>query len=107
MIEERVNELSGTEPLPARPDVPYLASLITPEWRTEEALRLLLADLGGAVEFGTALSTFAQSEHQSQRGLLRFRFRVKIHAARRGITPGIRAAIVIPSKCLIGANPVC
>ena len=30
-----------------RPDIPYAASLITPEWRVEEALRLRLAELGG------------------------------------------------------------
>ncbi|GAA0268335.1 FAD-dependent oxidoreductase [Cryptosporangium japonicum] len=44
-----------------RPDIPYPASLITPEWRTEEALRLRLAELGGTVEFGTALVGFTQS----------------------------------------------
>ncbi len=46
----------------ARPDVPYPASLVTPEWRIEEALRLLLAELGGAVDFGTALASFEQSD---------------------------------------------
>ncbi|WIY06252.1 FAD-dependent oxidoreductase [Amycolatopsis mongoliensis] len=45
-----------------RPDIPYPASLITPEWRIEEALRLRLAELGGAVEFGTALAGFEQSD---------------------------------------------
>ncbi|MBB4685420.1 FAD-dependent oxidoreductase [Amycolatopsis jiangsuensis] len=45
----------------ARSDVPYPASLITPEWRVEEALRLRLAELGGTVEFGTALGSFEQS----------------------------------------------
>jgi 2-polyprenyl-6-methoxyphenol hydroxylase-like FAD-dependent oxidoreductase len=56
--------LSGAEPpeLKGRPDIPYAASLITPEWRTEEALRLRLAEFGGAVEFGTTLSGFEQSE---------------------------------------------
>jgi 2-polyprenyl-6-methoxyphenol hydroxylase-like FAD-dependent oxidoreductase len=49
-------------PMEARPDVPYPASLITPEWRVEEALRLRLAELGGAVEFRTAFGSFAQSE---------------------------------------------
>ncbi|WP_433934210.1 FAD-dependent monooxygenase [Sorangium cellulosum] len=39
-----------------------LASLITPQWRTEEALRLRLAELGGAVEFGAALASFEQSD---------------------------------------------
>lgn len=54
--------LSGTEPVAARPDIPYPASLITPEWRIEETLRLRLAELGGAVEFGTALESFEQSD---------------------------------------------
>ncbi|MEV4708239.1 FAD-dependent oxidoreductase [Actinoplanes sp. NPDC049316] len=49
------------EELADRPDIPYPASLITPEWRVEEALRLRLAELGGAVEFGTALTGFEQS----------------------------------------------
>lgn len=54
----------GAEPetLKDRPDIPYTTSLITPEWRTEEALRLRLAELGSAVEFGTALESFEQSE---------------------------------------------
>ncbi|UQU63111.1 FAD-dependent oxidoreductase [Couchioplanes caeruleus] len=47
--------------LAGRPDIPYPASLITPEWRVEEALRLRLAELGGAVQFGTALTGFEQS----------------------------------------------
>jgi 2-polyprenyl-6-methoxyphenol hydroxylase-like FAD-dependent oxidoreductase len=54
--------LGGAEPSGDRPDIPYPASLITPEWRTEEALRLRLAQLGGAVEFGTALDRFEQSD---------------------------------------------
>ncbi|MCG5468895.1 FAD-dependent oxidoreductase [Micromonospora sp. LAH09] len=54
--------LSGAETLKDRPDVPYPASLITPEWRVEEALRLRLAELGGTVEFGTALHSFEQSD---------------------------------------------
>ncbi|WP_432840915.1 FAD-dependent oxidoreductase [Dactylosporangium sp. CA-092794] len=56
--------LGGAEPesLRNRPDIPYTTSLITPEWRTEEALRLRLAELGGAVEFGTALVSFEQSD---------------------------------------------
>jgi len=53
---------AGTETLGDRPDIPYPASLITPEWRVEEALRLRLAELGGAVEFGTAVVGFEQSD---------------------------------------------
>jgi len=54
--------LGGTETLGDRPDVPYPASLVTPEWRVEESLRLRLTELGGAVEFGTALVNFEQSD---------------------------------------------
>ena len=56
--------LGGAVPvsLRDRPDIPYPTSLITPQWRTEEALRLRLAELGGAVEFGTALDSFEQSD---------------------------------------------
>ena len=54
--------LSGTDTVTGRPDIPYPASLITPEWRVEEALRLRLAEFGGAVEFGTALHSFEQSD---------------------------------------------
>jgi 2-polyprenyl-6-methoxyphenol hydroxylase-like FAD-dependent oxidoreductase len=55
--------LLGAEPeeLRNRPDIPYTTSLITPEWRVEEALRLRLTELGGAVEFDTLLQSFRQS----------------------------------------------
>lgn len=53
----------GGEPdsLRGRPDIPYTTSLITPQWRVEETLRLRLAELGGGVEFGTELIRFQQS----------------------------------------------
>src|ERR1700761_819091 len=53
----------GAEPaeLKNRPDIPFTTSLITPEWRTEENLRRRLAELGGAVEFGTTLDSFKQT----------------------------------------------
>ena len=54
--------LSNTQMPAARPEVPYASSLITPEWRVEEALRLCLAAHGGAVAFGTALSGFRQTD---------------------------------------------
>ena len=50
------------ETLRDRPDIPYPVSLVTPEWRVEEALRQRLAELGGAVEFGAALESFEQSD---------------------------------------------
>ena len=45
-----------------RPDIPYAASLITPQWRVEEALRRRLEELGGTVEFGTSLVGFRQAD---------------------------------------------
>jgi 2-polyprenyl-6-methoxyphenol hydroxylase-like FAD-dependent oxidoreductase len=53
--------VGGAQTSVDRPDIPYAAGLITPEWRIEEALRLRLAQLGGAVEFYTALDSFEQS----------------------------------------------
>ncbi|AMM19364.1 3-(3-hydroxyphenyl)propionate hydroxylase [Frondihabitans sp. PAMC 28766] len=44
-----------------RPDVPYPASVITPEWRVEESLRTLLGELGGSVRFGSWLDSFVES----------------------------------------------
>lgn len=58
------------EELRDRSDVPYPASVVTPQWRTEEALRLRLAELGGAVEFGTALAGFTQSDDDVSATLL-------------------------------------
>lgn len=52
---------TGREPPAPRPDVPYPATLLTPQWRVEEALRARLAALGGSVSFGTALDHFDQS----------------------------------------------
>jgi 2-polyprenyl-6-methoxyphenol hydroxylase-like FAD-dependent oxidoreductase len=54
--------MGGADRLDSRPDIPYPAILMTPEWRIEEALRLRLTELGGAVEFCTALSSFEQSD---------------------------------------------
>ena len=45
-----------------RPDVPYPASVITPQWLVEEALRDRLDFLGGTIEFATELKSFAQSD---------------------------------------------
>jgi 2-polyprenyl-6-methoxyphenol hydroxylase-like FAD-dependent oxidoreductase len=51
-----------SEHAPTRPDAPYLTTLITPQWRVEEALRATLAGFGVAVEFGVELTGFAQDE---------------------------------------------
>jgi 2-polyprenyl-6-methoxyphenol hydroxylase-like FAD-dependent oxidoreductase len=46
-----------------RPDIPYGATLVTPEWRMEEALRELLAASGGpGPEFGTRLLEYTQDD---------------------------------------------
>lgn len=50
------------ESLRNRPDIPYPASLVTPQWRVEQALRAQLTALGGTVEFGTGLQDFEQSD---------------------------------------------
>ncbi|WP_116199226.1 FAD-dependent oxidoreductase [Amycolatopsis circi] len=52
---------SGGPTYEERPDVPYPATVITPQWRVEETLRRHLDELGGTVEFGTALESFEQS----------------------------------------------
>lgn len=46
--------------VPPRPDAPYVAALLTPQWRVEEALRARLSELGGAVEFGVSLVGYEQ-----------------------------------------------
>ena len=52
-------QVGGSAP-PPTPDAPYATSLITPEWRIEEALRDRLAELGGEVSFGVELVAFAE-----------------------------------------------
>jgi 2-polyprenyl-6-methoxyphenol hydroxylase-like FAD-dependent oxidoreductase len=49
-------------PSEPRPDQPYPGTLLTPQWRVEESLRLKLKDFGEGVEFGTELKHFAQDE---------------------------------------------
>ncbi len=56
--------LGGTETFGDRPDIPYSATLITPEWRIEEALRGRLGELGGRVDFGTALASLEQTDER-------------------------------------------
>lgn len=58
--------LGGTVPeaLRNRPDIPYPASVITPEWRIEETLRERLEEWGRRVEFDTKLSSFEQSDEE-------------------------------------------
>jgi 2-polyprenyl-6-methoxyphenol hydroxylase-like FAD-dependent oxidoreductase len=53
--------MAGVDVPAPTPDVPYTSTLITPEWRVEETLRLRLEELGGSVSFGTALQGFTQT----------------------------------------------
>ncbi|QGZ61127.1 FAD-dependent monooxygenase [Paraburkholderia acidisoli] len=51
-------------PVPeSRPDVPWPAPVLIPQWRTEAALRARLEALGGEVEYGTALVDAAENGH--------------------------------------------
>ncbi|MGC2399718.1 MAG: FAD-dependent oxidoreductase [Acidobacteriaceae bacterium] len=45
------------------PSTPYASVLITPQWRTEEALRQLLERSGGKVELATELTGITQNEN--------------------------------------------
>lgn len=44
------------------PDIPYESTLIIPQWRTEETLRLRLAEWGATVELATELVALEQNE---------------------------------------------
>jgi 2-polyprenyl-6-methoxyphenol hydroxylase-like FAD-dependent oxidoreductase len=44
------------------PDVPYASTLIIPQWRVEETLRLRLAEWGAGVELATELVVIEQNE---------------------------------------------
>ena len=45
------------------PDVPYESTLVIPQWRVEETLRLRLAEFGAQVELATELVAFEQNEN--------------------------------------------
>ena len=53
-------QIGGAAP-PPTPDAPYATTLITPEWRVEEALRDKLTELGGIVSFGAELVAIEQT----------------------------------------------
>jgi 2-polyprenyl-6-methoxyphenol hydroxylase-like FAD-dependent oxidoreductase len=60
--EGRFKEETLHPAVPDRPDAPYLAPLLIPQFRVEEKLRNKLNELGGAVSFGTSLSAFRQDK---------------------------------------------
>jgi 2-polyprenyl-6-methoxyphenol hydroxylase-like FAD-dependent oxidoreductase len=43
-------------------DIPYPNMIMAPQWRTDQVLRDRLGELGGQVEYGTALSSFVQDD---------------------------------------------
>jgi 2-polyprenyl-6-methoxyphenol hydroxylase-like FAD-dependent oxidoreductase len=47
------------------PSTPYASTLITPQWRVEEALRGLLESAGGRVELATELIALEQDHHRT------------------------------------------
>lgn len=49
-------------PAPARAGVPYPVGWMLPQWRTQEILHARLRELGGEVEFGTALFSLTQDQ---------------------------------------------
>jgi 2-polyprenyl-6-methoxyphenol hydroxylase-like FAD-dependent oxidoreductase len=59
---EVVWEGTTTEPMPARPDVPYPNPWFVPQYRTEELLRERLAQEGHHVEQATELVGFTQDD---------------------------------------------
>jgi 2-polyprenyl-6-methoxyphenol hydroxylase-like FAD-dependent oxidoreductase len=62
------------------PSTPYASPLITPQWRTEEALRGLLERSGGQVELGTELTDIAQDENGVTATLRRDDNESRVHA---------------------------
>jgi 2-polyprenyl-6-methoxyphenol hydroxylase-like FAD-dependent oxidoreductase len=46
----------------ATTDIPYPNMIMAPQWRTDAVLRARLGDLGGHVEYGTALRSFVQDD---------------------------------------------
>ena len=56
--------IGGTASLAPDPGTPYPATLITPQWRIEEALRDKLSELGGHVSFGAELVALEQSDNR-------------------------------------------
>ncbi len=60
--DQVVWEGTQTEPMPARPDVPYPNIWFLPQYRTEQLLRERLAELGHHVEQSCELADFTQDD---------------------------------------------
>lgn len=70
-----IYELLGLPELAATPAVPYPFTWLIPQWRTDEILAARFGELGGVIEFNTAVTGFAQDDDgvivQTDRGPVR------------------------------------
>ena len=57
-----IYELLGLPELAAAPAVPYPFTWLIPQWRTDQILAARFAELGGIIEFGTAVTGFEQDD---------------------------------------------
>ncbi|MUL74804.1 FAD-dependent monooxygenase [Mycolicibacterium sp. CBMA 226] len=57
-----IYELLGLPELTATPAVPYPYTWLIPQWRTDEILDARFAELGGSIEFATAVTGFEQDD---------------------------------------------
>ncbi|MDB5497180.1 MAG: FAD-binding monooxygenase, PheA/TfdB family [Phenylobacterium sp.] len=60
--ENVLGERPFNEQVEATEDIPYPNMMMSPQWRTDAVLRERLGELGGHVEYGTALGAFVQDE---------------------------------------------
>jgi 2-polyprenyl-6-methoxyphenol hydroxylase-like FAD-dependent oxidoreductase len=60
--DRTIHQMAGFPELPVSPSIPYRDFWMMPQWRTEHILRQRLAELGGRVHFGTALTGFLQDD---------------------------------------------
>ena len=58
-----IYELLGLPELAATPAVPYPFTWLIPQWRTDQILAARCAELGGVIEFDTAVTGFVQDRH--------------------------------------------
>lgn len=70
-----IYELLGLPELAATPAVPYPFTWLIPQWRTDQILAARFVELGGIIEFGTAVTGFEQDDDgvtvQTDRGPIR------------------------------------
>ncbi|BBX83129.1 FAD-dependent monooxygenase [Mycolicibacterium aubagnense] len=57
-----IYELLGLPDIVATPGVPYPATWLIPQWRTDQILAARFGELGGTIEFNTAVKDFTQDD---------------------------------------------